>query len=664
MIFSNKRPAVSKVQPATPSMVPPSGMASQVPQAAGRSLRSMLLPSSPPAAAAQREMPKATIDPQVEPRSARAAVFDTHQVVPTAVASPRSTAAGTPLNEAAPTSARPLLARAPVEITSLDAVPAGNYMPFEQLKPEIPEKVAEHMVLLKTGISSVIVLLTNSFRVSHLFFDATERLKKNGLTYEVVAASHQVIAALHDQSREAGNDAEDATRDEQFAWELIESAIRKQASDIHIETNGAQAKVLFRIHGERVLQPSMASRTANAICSTLYNVHADAQNKDTQWDSKQVQDTVIDKVIGGAACQIRFHTAPIHPSGSFHCVMRLLLMSGQSTKPIEEIGYTDAQAQKINEALSGSSGLFVTVGAVNAGKSTSMQAYIARLRERRGPLAKIVTVEDPVEYVIPGACQMGIPKGRSNLVDKDSDSIYTTFLKATLREDTDVAMLGEIRGVDSASTVKDLVLTGRKTLSTLHVYEAFATFARLRELGVPESLLTTHGFISAIVFQKLLPTLCPHCCLEAGSARLQMVLPHGLTDRLAVIGRTHSLEGVRFRNPHGCSHCSETGIVGRSMCAEIIVPDERLLSMLRSGDLVGAKEHWLGTKDLNVEGLGVTALAHAASKMLRGEVDPREVENQLGLLSLLQPHGPSIVQLPGHGKRQPDSETAQQSLVA
>ena len=571
---------------------------------------------------------------QQYPPVARMTFSDTAKVATSAVAigTAPSLPESTPQAER---SAPPLAKQTPTEKTSIEQLPQGDYLHFESLDPPMPESYREYIGLLRHGSNAVTILCTAYNRQNHIVFDANERLRYQSISVSIVLASAHVIQALHDSNRANARDASDVTKDEQFAWDMIASALTLGASDIHLESRGAQTSVLFRINGERIPQPSVASRTAHGVCSAIYNVHADSNNKETHWDPSKVQDTVFDRSFNGVGCQVRFHSAPIHPAGNFQVVMRLLSSGGQAVKPMEEIGYTPAQVEHITQMMSGSNGLLLTVGAVNSGKSTSMHSFLARLRELRGETAKIVTVEDPVEYVIAGACQMGIPKGRTNLTDKSTDSIYTSFLQATLREDTDIVMLGEIRSRDSASTVKDLVLTGRKTLSTLHVYEAFATFARLRELSIPESLLLTQGFISGIIYQKLLPTLCPHCSLSMAQADRLGLVGAGLRARIKSFDDGYRTDRIRFRNVDGCEHCKGTGIGVRSICAEIIPPDEVFLSHLRSGDDVAAKNYWHSMPSLDINGLGVTALAHGVSKMLDGMLDPRDVENQLGMLTSL-----------------------------
>jgi type II secretory ATPase GspE/PulE/Tfp pilus assembly ATPase PilB-like protein len=305
-------------------------------------------------------------------------------------------------------------------------------------------------------------------------------------------------------------------------------------------------------------------------------------------------------------------------------------MQGQASRPLEEVGYTASQCEQIEEMLVGATGLVLLVGPTNSGKSTSIQSFIQRIYQRRGALIKLVTVEDPVEYLVNSACQMAVPRGRKELQDGHG-SIYNTLLTATLREDPDVVMIGEVRGPESALAVKDLVLAGRKILSTLHAYEAFATYARLREMGVPESLLTMRGFISGIIYQRLVPTLCAHCAMPLQAGLEQGLIRGGLHRRLSGLVLPDDSD-IRLRHPQGCPQCDFKGIVGRTPCAEVLVPDEEFLSHMRLHEESAARAAWQSRSASRVAGYGAGVISHAVEKMCQGLVDPRDIEVQIGPL--------------------------------
>lgn len=520
-------------------------------------------------------------------------------------------------------------------ISDVASIPGGRYLDFLSLQPPIPESFKEHFAVFQSSDNSKAILLTAKQAFSsHSYFEINRRLKNMGLDVgRSLQATSEIIKTIHAQHTQVQSQYGAETQMETLVWRLIDDAVRKGASDIHIETRlCTYANVSFRIHGERAVQPDWSFETALNAGNILYTVHADANTKDQKWSPDLIQDGAIERTLAdGTHIQLRFSSGPIHPAGNFHIVLRILRLDGGSIRPIEEVGYTKEQCTAIEKMLNGSSGLVLLVGPTNSGKSTSLQAFIRRIYDFRGSTIKVITVEDPVEYLIPNACQMGVPKQRAGLTDKDGKT-FNSFLKGTLRQDPDVVMIGEIRNDETASAGKDLVLAGRKILSTLHVYEAFAVFPRLRELGVPESLLTMQGFISGIIYQRLVPIQCPHCSVPLESAYENGLVREDLYHR--VLRNSDSSEhNVRVRSKCGCEQCGFMGIIGRTPCAEIVLPDNQMLSLIRSGNELAAKAYWQQNSSHAIEGLGVTALAHALYKMHLGMVDPHDIETQIGIIS-------------------------------
>lgn len=521
-----------------------------------------------------------------------------------------------------------------VIISDVGALPKERYMDFSKFKSPIPPTFLESFALLQRSDEKCILLSSSDAFSTHSYFEIHRRLKSMG--YDVdrsIRATREIIKTVHAQNTTVDSVHGTETPMETVTWKLIEAAYHAGASDIHIETRRKEyAQVFFRIHGTRIEQPNMSFDTAQNIGNILYTVHADSNSKENSWSIEKIQDSAIERrLANGAHVQLRFSSGPIHPGGNFHIVIRILKMDSETIRPVEDVGYTVEQCDAIEKMLIGSTGLVLLVGPTNSGKSTSLQAFIRRIYDRRGETVKVISVEDPVEYVIPNACQMGVPKDRAALKDKDG-STFNAFLKGTLRQDPDVVMVGEIRNAETASAVKDFVLAGRKILTTLHAYEAFAVFPRLREIGVPESLLSMQGFISGIIYQRLVPTLCMKCSMPIQEAKALGEIRDDLFQRVL---RTSDLgeHDVRVRNSGGCACCGFTGIVGRTPCAEILVPDDHMLSLLRSGSELAAKAHWQHNSPHAIEGLGVTALAHAIHKMHSGIVDPRDIEIQIGILS-------------------------------
>jgi type II secretory ATPase GspE/PulE/Tfp pilus assembly ATPase PilB-like protein len=544
-------------------------------------------------------------------------------------------------------------------ITNVTEVPLGQYLSFDEL--QLPKAFEKHFALLmtecarETDVMDVVVLVEELHYASHLYFDLMERLlssnahqvlgstalqsEREGSIHrlrvvQVLRVTHEIIQSIHAANVSLIDWVE--TQVETTAWALIDRAIDERASDLHIETRGAYAQVFFRIDGERRSQPSISSKSAMDMCNVLYGVHADADNKGVTWNEKTVKDAVIEhRSVKGQHVQLRLSSAPIHPSGNFHVVIRILLMDPQTLKPLSEMGYAAWQVSLIDDMLIGSHGVVFVVGPTNSGKSTSLQSLIARVFERKGREIKVITVERPVEYLIASACQMGVPEGRRDLIHSQSGSLYSAFVAATLRQDPDVVMLGEVNDVDSAHNIMQLVLSGRQTLATLHVYEAFGAFARLSELGVPKSVLLMKRFISGIVFQRLVPLLCAKCSITFDEASKLGLISQELFERLHRLSGVET-QGIRLRGG-GCGSCAGAGVWGRTLCAEILVPDAEFLSLMNAGLENEAREHWLTGMGAPGFGHGITVLAHAVEKMQIGLLDPRDIERWVGRLQFETP---------------------------
>lgn len=517
-------------------------------------------------------------------------------------------------------------------ILDLKDVPSGQYVKLSDLN--VPDSFLESFAIIQPAAKQYLLMSTPDSFGTHPWLELTKRLSAKQWSGSPRRASREIIKLVHSQNSAKTINTTDRTAVEQFAWDLVESAVARGTSDIHIQTRSDYAQVLFRINGELVEQPTMSFETATTLSSVLYDVHADSGSKGVSWSPEKVLDTSIEhQLLDGRKVQLRFSSGPIHPQTvhNFHAVIRVLLMD-KSNKPIESIGYTPAMETAIAKMLIGAQGAVLLVGPTNSGKSTSMQAFIGQLYQNRGKNIKVITIEKPVEYLIPLACQMGVPEGRKSLEDANGN-IFTTFLKGTLRQDPDVVMVGEIRAADECAATKDLILAGRKVLSTLHVYEVMAIWARLRELGVPESILYMPGFISGAIYQRLVPLLCGDCSVPLATAYESNLIREDLYERVVRVSALDQHD-VRIRDHEGCATCGYTGIVGRTTCAEVLIPDDQFLQLLRNGDEEGARSYWHSNEELNVDDLGVTAVAHAISKMRLGLVCPKDVENQLGELKI------------------------------
>ncbi|MBI1891894.1 MAG: Flp pilus assembly complex ATPase component TadA [Burkholderiales bacterium] len=476
-----------------------------------------------------------------------------------------------------------------------------------------------------------LVVATTFFGSAHMF-ELRRRMQEAGLdNIQILHTTPDVVQLLYHEAANNNRNSKDGeyTDIEALAAEIISAAAAQGASDIHIESRDHRANVFFRVNGTRRFHRDLTAANAHSLGVVLYSVHADAGSKEVSWDPNQVMDGALEWVtVTGATYQLRFSSAPIYPTGGFHIVIRLLSMEATGLD-IDKLGYSSEQKSMLDIMSSGSSGMVILCGPTNSGKSTTLQALMGRIYQRRGDTIKMITVEDPVEYVIPGACQISVARKRKTLVDHNTGSAFTTFLRGTLRQDPDVVMVGEIRDHDSASVVKDLVLAGRKLLATLHTYSALGAYIRLREIGVPWEVLTMPGFVAGVVYQRLVPLICPECSIPlvgGGAARI----PRETLFRVQQVSDLTS-DNVRVKGD-GCPHCSHTGYSGRTVCAEFVLPDRILLRHLTENNFLEAERYWRKSGVGAIDG-GVTALAHGIHKMRHGLVSPMDIEDQIGLLT-------------------------------
>lgn len=506
--------------------------------------------------------------------------------------------------------------------TRQSALLNGKLVSHENGLVPIPSEKRKDFAVMQTG-DGFVLLVSKEANGTGRMIDLHRRLVmelglKASTELTVSATKSEDIDQLYRaflKSPQVTSAKTDYTGPEKLIEEIILAASSVNTSDIHIESRVNAAGVYFRVNGLRQIHKTLTHDEALSVGQVMYGVYADAASKDVTWSAYDVFDGSLEWTTKkGVSYQLRFSSSPIHPSGGFQIVLRVLHLSSFGLK-LQDVGYTDKQYDAIEESTSSRSGMVLVCGATNSGKSTSMQAIIRNVLSVRGAGIKVITVEDPVEYVIPNACQ--IPVSRRRNTNGDETSSFNKALRGTLRQDPDVVMVGEIRDEASADVVKDLVLAGRKLITTLHTGSAIAAFSRLNQIGVDMDILCLPTFISSIVYQSLIPTLCQSCCVRWEDADLS-VYPHTFVKRISSVADTHLLK----LNGPGCEQCNGSGIGGRLVCAEVIVPDRDFLSYILEGNVIKAEEHW-------IKNGGVPIIEHAKAAMLKGIVSPTDVESNI-----------------------------------
>jgi general secretion pathway protein E len=401
--------------------------------------------------------------------------------------------------------------------------------------------------------------------------------------------------------------------------ELGKEAVNRGASDIHIKLKRGVGRIEFRIHGSLVKVRDCSSDYVTELVRTIYNVEVERGSTKDSFNPSARQDGVINhRYQGVGGVRFRYSGIPLAPNG-FGVALRVIPLDAKSQRwdPIEA-GYSADQTAAIMRAARRPSGMLIFVGVTGSGKSTSM-AGILRKIGRDQPDKLIRTVEDPVEQIIDEADQTAVI----------GDFVDT--LRQILRSDPDRLMVGEIRDLETASVTIQAVRTGHATMTTLHVDSAPNAYDRLVGIGVPRADLGSVGLVNAIVYQRLVPALCTYCKVPYKDFIRENAQIRVLEQLNAVYTHTE-LALVHFAREGGCDKCNHSGVKGRTLCAEVLVPDADVLRAVANNDSVGLWESWRSKIQVGEPAnmTGRTANEHARWKMLQGIVSPVDVDAEFG----------------------------------
>lgn len=408
---------------------------------------------------------------------------------------------------------------------------------------------------------------------------------------------------------------------------LIQVALERKASDIHLTIREGDAEIRLRCNGKLVELTRWDAKYAQEIARTMHFL-ADADTKPQVFSTSEGQSMMISRDLGDAKVKLRVQTSNIYPNGLE--VVARMLRSGRNTKPVpfENLGYSPWHIQTLNEMMRLPWGVTILAGETGSGKSTTLFTMMTSMAEA-DPGAKLITVEDPPEYNMEAWKITQIPVTRRR-GQQEERSPFTEALRNLMRMDPDVAMVGEIRDEASAEAMVNLNRSGHKITTTIHAPNAFGIFDRLVTLGVDLPTLTSRGFISGFVSQRLVPTLCPHCKSDY-KPDIDLKIP-GIHERIKSV----TTEGdTLYVAGDGCDHCNGTGISGQTVLAEMLIPDGRLLEMLRQGSFAQAYDYWRSHRqprfaDINRPMVGMTMADHGVLKMRMGLIAPDELELSVG----------------------------------
>ncbi|MDY0308511.1 MAG: ATPase, T2SS/T4P/T4SS family [Castellaniella sp.] len=400
--------------------------------------------------------------------------------------------------------------------------------------------------------------------------------------------------------------------------DLVEWGVRQGATDLHLNVlrDAEASEVRYTVAGRYVAPERFRHMPTSLLRDVLAVAWMDIQGGNgAVFDPLQEQQGSLLRHVDGRAYTLRWASLAADRGPSV-CLRFLSRDAEPAPVTLDGLGYRADQVARFERVLRSEGGALVFSGTVGSGKSTTLAALIRSLPAHR----KIITLEEPVEYRIDRAVQNTI--GRD--LDQQAHGRYAAKLRTLKRSAMTDVLLGEIRDVESGLAFMDLAGSGVNVYTTVHAPSARAIIDRLASdfIAVPRDFLMTPGILKLLVYQALLPRLCPDCAVPAVPAELARQQPGShIADWqrwLDWIGLAWDVDpaGLRLRHPAGCARCRRValpelfGYDGRTVAAECLEPG---LPGMEKGDGYVPDPH-------------TSAMAHAMEKAFSGQVDPRDVE--------------------------------------
>ena len=403
------------------------------------------------------------------------------------------------------------------------------------------------------------------------------------------------------------------------AGRLFEAAAAARASDLIFEREGGVCRISVIVNDRKLFVQSLTVEEGSALTGYLF-YSKDGGSAQTSYQHRSFQGFSIRAgaavPLPAAVSGLRCERGPHEPDGD-HLFVRIFYRDRIAVgTTLEDLGFSALESALFSEIRASLSGGVFLGGSTGDGKSTTLAVNLTLQQAEMAGQLNIVTVEDPVEYLIPGAVQIAVP---TTGLGEERGGHFRRALMHFCRINPSVGMVSEIRDADAAREVLQFIDTGHQVWTTIHVHSANGILFRLLDMGVAAAELCKPGNVKLLMKQALVPQLCEACAGvdPAGSAGV----PDWLNERV------RGFPAVRYRNPAGCARClrdgeSEiarqawAGYAGRTALAETVRPDPGYLEFVRDRDVAGAWEYWI--KQMG----GVPIGGKIWLMVARGDADP------------------------------------------
>ncbi len=424
------------------------------------------------------------------------------------------------------------------------------------------EKVA---IVSKENLSDALnhkARIGNNYKVYMLDDESFDRLKQKFLEIQTSSEFEQMQSSASEELIEAESELLEFIQNSQNLLSSEESApiiklvnslfyqaIKKGASDIHIEIHEKKGEVRFRVDGALKKHLDIEKSVANLVINRIKVI----SNLDIS-EKRIPQDGRTQVAISGKTLDIRVSVLPTYYGE--RVVMRILMQS-ESIPTLEELGFVEETTKAFYKLLNHSHGMILVTGPTGSGKSTTLHSFLQHIAS---PDKNIITIEDPVEYNADHVNQIQV-----------NEKVGLTFaagLRSILRQDPDVVMVGEIRDKETAQIAIQAALTGHLLLSTLHTNDATSSLTRLMDMGIEDYLLSST--LIGVLAQRLVRKLCNHC-------KVPVILPKSTMEELKL-----PKDAIYYKSV-GCKKCDFTGYNGRQAVGELFIMSQEVKDMMKKG---------------------------------------------------------------------------------
>ncbi len=374
---------------------------------------------------------------------------------------------------------------------------------------------------------------------------------------------------------------------------IISGALRNRASDIHLEPMPAGLRVRYRIDGVLRTITTLPLEVSRKVVVTL-KVMAEIDIS----ESRRPQDGRIGEkyaTAGSSEVGLDMRVSTLPCVGGEKVVIRLLPQRNPFSN-MDGLGFSGTTLETYRRWLSQPQGMIILTGPTGSGKTSTLYTSLQRVATES---VNVVTVEDPVEYVLPGITQ--------TQVNEAAGMTFAAGLRAILRQDPDVIMLGEIRDRETAETAIRAALTGHLVFTTLHTNDAVGAIPRLKDIGQDPSLVS--DALLGIIAQRLVRRVCPHCAESYTPTATDL-------QRLGLEATNAATTG--WRRGKGCPKCFHSGYLGREAIVELLDVDDRVRELIYEGTMTQLHRY---LKEINYTSFGVAA----AQKVTTGVTTVEEV---------------------------------------